>query len=70
MKISKKGLLDQAAATGFRAEILEKAILLLGLLERLREHPFIQGRVALKAGTALNLFHFEAPRLSVDIDLN
>jgi hypothetical protein len=26
--------------------------------------------VALKGGTALNLFHFDLPRLSVDIDLN
>lgn len=70
MKISRERLLDQAAATGFRPEILEKTILLLGLLERFFEHPFIQGRVALKGGTALNLFHFEVPRLSVDIDLN
>ena len=70
MKISRERLLDQASATGFRPEILEKTILLLGLLERFLEHPFIQGRVALKGGTALNLFHFEVPRLSVDIDLN
>jgi hypothetical protein len=26
--------------------------------------------MALKGGTALNLFHFDVPRLSVDIDLN
>ena len=70
MKISRERLRDEAAATGFRPEILEKVILLLGLLERFLEHPFIQGRVALKGGTALNLFHFDVPRLSVDIDLN
>ncbi|WP_455389460.1 nucleotidyl transferase AbiEii/AbiGii toxin family protein, partial [Petrachloros mirabilis] len=27
-------------------------------------------RLALKGGTALNLFYFDVPRLSVDIDLN
>ena len=30
----------------------------------------LRGNLALKGGTALNLFVFDAPRLSVDIDLN
>ena len=54
----------EAAATGFRAEILEKVIRLLELLEGVRSHPFLKSRVALEGGTALNLFLFEAPRLS------
>ena len=45
-------------------------IWLLRLLDALRSHPFIKGRIALKGGTALNLFVFDVPRLSVDIDLN
>jgi hypothetical protein len=65
------GQLDRAAAeTGFQAEPLEKVLHLLDLLEALRSHPFLADRMALKGGTALNLFVLDAPRLSVDIDLN
>lgn len=70
MRISQERLFAEAAATGFRAEILEKAIQLLNLLENLCSHPFLKGRLALKGGTALNLFVFDLPRLSVDVDLN
>lgn len=49
---------------------MEKAIHLLGLLDGFQSHPFLKGRFALKGGTALNLFFFDLPRLSVDIDLN
>lgn len=59
-----------AEATGFRKDVLEKVAHLLGLLETLRSHPFLKGKLALKGGTALNLFVFDVPRLSVDIDLN
>jgi hypothetical protein len=70
MKISKEKLFSEAEATGFRVEILEKVIHLLNLLESFRSHPFLKKRMALKGGTALNLFIFDLPRLSVDIDLN
>lgn len=70
MRISREKLLAEAEATGFRLEVLEKAIYLLNLLERLQSHPFLKGRLALKGGTAVNLFVFDVPRLSVDIDLN
>ena len=63
-------LTREAAATGFRTEVLEKVIRLLELLDTLRSHPFLKPRIALKGGTALNLFVFDVPRLSVDIDLN
>jgi hypothetical protein len=59
-----------AAALGFQPDSLEKALRLLSLLEALRSHPFLRSRVALKGGTALNLFLFQLPRLSVDIDIN
>jgi hypothetical protein len=59
-----------ASATGFQTEPLEKAIRLLELLEGLRSHPFLKLRIALKGGTALNLFAADLPRLSVDLDLN
>jgi predicted nucleotidyltransferase component of viral defense system len=70
MKISHEKLIAQAEATGFRADVLEKVGHLLGLLEALDSHPFLKGKLALKGGTALNLFVFAVPRLSVDIDLN
>lgn len=70
MRISRERLRSEAETTGFRPEVLEKVIQLLNLLEGLRSHPFLKGRLALKGGTALNLFVFDMPRLSVDIDLN
>ncbi len=70
MNISRERLLAEAEATGFRAEILEKVFHLFGLLEGFRSHPFLKDRLALKGGTALNIFFFDLPRLSVDIDLN
>ncbi len=70
MRLSAQRLRKEAEATGFRPEVLEKAIQLLHLLERLQSHPFLKGKLALKGGTALNLFLWDLPRLSVDIDLN
>src|SRR5207247_9798651 len=70
MRLTASELAREAAATGFQTEPLEKAVLLLELLESIRSHPFLKERIALKGGTALNLFVFDVPRLSVDIDLN
>ena len=70
MRLSPETLAAKAEATGFRPDVLEKAIQLLGLLEAIQSHPFLRGKLALKGGTALNLFVFDVPRLSVDIDLN
>jgi hypothetical protein len=70
MRLTASELAREAAATGFQVEPLEKAIVLLELLESIRSHPFLKDRLALKGGTALNLFVLAAPRLSVDIDLN
>ena len=70
MRISRQRLTSEAESTGFRAEVLEKVIHLLGLLDGLQTHPYLKGKLALKGGTALNLFFFNLPRLSVDIDLN
>ena len=70
MSLSESDLHREAAATGFQAEPLEKVIRLLEALDTLRSHPFLKGRLVLTGGTALNLFVFDVPRLSVDIDLN
>ena len=70
MIISAEKILSESEKTGFGADVLEKAAQLLGLLNTIQSHPFLKDRLALKGGTALNLFVFDVPRLSVDIDLN
>lgn len=70
MLISKEKLGFEAETTGFRPEILEKVIYLIHLLNQFSEHPYLKNRFVLKGGTALNLFYFDYPRLSVDIDIN
>ena len=70
MTLSLTDLQRLAGTMGFRADTLEKVLLLLDLLDAIRAHPYSGPRVALKGGTALNLFALDVPRLSVDIDLN
>ena len=70
MRISPEKLASEAESTGFRPDVLEKVAHLLRLLDTLRSHPFLKGKLILKGGTALNLFVFDIPRLSIDIDLN
>lgn len=70
MKIFKDLLIKESNKTGFRPEILEKVWQLMNVLEGINAHPYLQERLVLKGGTALNLFVFDLPRLSVDIDLN
>lgn len=70
MNLDRNFLARTAAETGFRVEMLEKVAHLLNLLRAIRENDFLRARLALKGGTALNLFHFNLSRLSVDIDLN
>jgi predicted nucleotidyltransferase component of viral defense system len=70
MKISREHLRAEAQATGFRDDALEKVLHLISLLNTFSRHPQLGGQLALKGGTALNLFYFSIPRLSVDIDLN
>lgn len=44
--------------------------MLIQLLNVLGKDSYLKERFVLKGGTALNLFYFDLPRLSVDIDLN
>jgi predicted nucleotidyltransferase component of viral defense system len=68
--LSRDQLQRAAAESGFQIESYEKVYVLVRLLEGVRTHPFLGTRMALKGGTALNLFVLGLPRLSVDIDLN
>jgi predicted nucleotidyltransferase component of viral defense system len=67
---SKEYLLKLSKDTGFLPEGLQKQMALLDLLREISRHPLLRTKFALKGGTALNLFWFPLPRLSVDIDLN
>ena len=68
--LSREQLQRAAANSGFQVESYEKVHVLVRLLEAIRMHPFLGPRMALKGGTAINLFVLGLPRLSVDIDLN
>lgn len=70
MSVSKESIEALAAESGFRHDMLEKSIHLLSLLDVIFEDEFLKSRLILKGGTALNLFHFKLPRLSIDIDFN
>lgn len=70
MMLSKERLMKEKKKTGYRPEIIEKVIWLMTLLNAISEDSYLAPRLALKGGTALNLFHFNLPRLSVDADLN
>lgn len=59
-----------AGERGFGEATTEKALCLLDILGELGRHPYLRPRLVLKGGTALNLFYWDAPRLSVDLDLN
>ena len=59
-----------ANETGYQSGTLEKVLRLLDLLQEIARDPILSGRLALKGGTALNVFYLTLDRLSVDIDLN
>lgn len=67
---STQTLQNLASETGYQAGTLEKVMRLLDLLQEIARDPVLSERLALKGGTALNVFHLRLDRLSVDIDLN
>ena len=59
--LSREQLQRAAADSGFQVESYEKVHVLVRLLEAMRTHPFLGPRMALKGGTALNLFVLDLP---------
>ena len=57
-----------AVASGYPAGPLETVYRLAELLDRIE--AALPGELLLRGGTALNLLHLDAPRLSVDLDLD
>lgn len=70
MVFSEVELRQASDSTGFDPQLLEKVWHLLGLLEAINTDPYLESRLVLNGGTAINLFVFQLPRLSLDIDLN
>jgi hypothetical protein len=70
LMFSKKYFQELRDRTGFRPVSLERQMTLLHFLREVGRHPYLKSRFALKGGTAINMFWFDLPRLSVDIDLN
>ena len=56
-------------AGSFAPRTLDKVERLLELLHEIGVHRNLGPRLVLHGGTALNVFHLQMPRLSVDIDL-
>ena len=69
MEINARRIQTIAEETGFIRDNLEKVMRLMDILEMLFTSPY-SNRLALKGGTAINLFYAGMPRLSVDIDLD
>ena len=70
MILSKERLVKEQKTTGYRQEMIEKVVWLISILNSIADDSFLKTKFVLKGGTALNLFHFDLPRLSVDADLN
>ena len=70
MVASRETLQDLAAERQFQPATLERVIRLIDILDAFGADTLIGPRIALKGGTALNVFHSNLDRLSVDIDLN
>ncbi len=70
MIINRDELLSLSKSFGYRPEVLEKVLLLISLLNAIFANDYLKTRLALKGGTALNLFFLDLPRLSIDIDFD
>ncbi len=67
---SRETLQRLASETGHQPGTLEKVLRLLDLLQEIAADDVLGSRLALKGGTALNVFYLPLDRLSVDIDVN
>lgn len=69
INISQKNVVKIAKETNFIKDNVEKVMRLSDILEFVFTSKW-KDKLALKGGTAINLFYRELPRLSVDIDLD
>jgi predicted nucleotidyltransferase component of viral defense system len=69
VNLSQRNIKAIADKTNFIKDTVEKVLRLVDILEYIAETP-IKDKLVLKGGTAINLFYFGMPRLSVDIDFD
>lgn len=67
---SRETLQRIASETGHQLATLEKVLRLIDLLQEIAADDLLGPNLALKGGTALNVFYLPLDRLSVDIDVN
>lgn len=70
MKYDRLTLAQNAKQYGYVIDTFEKVVRLMDILRYIFKHPVLNRMLALKGGTAINLFFMKLPRLSVDIDLD
>ncbi|MFZ1882791.1 MAG: nucleotidyl transferase AbiEii/AbiGii toxin family protein [Rhodoplanes sp.] len=70
MVASRETLQDLAAERQLQPATLERVIRLIDILDAFGADTLIGPRIALKGGTAFNVFYSDLDRLSVDIDIN
>ncbi|MYH58276.1 MAG: nucleotidyl transferase AbiEii/AbiGii toxin family protein [Boseongicola sp. SB0675_bin_26] len=70
MKLSAEEVFWIADERGFSREPVERMIRLYDVLESFAGDELMGPRMALVGGTALNAFHADLPRLSLDIDIH
>ncbi len=70
MAVSRESLQEIASERQLQPAMLERVIRLIDILDAFGADTLIGPRLALKGGTALNIFHSDLDRLSVDIDIN
>lgn len=68
--MDREGIDRLAAKSGFIPDSLEKVIRMGEVAGLVSRHPLLSRALALKGGTALNMFGGPPPRLSVDLDFN
>lgn len=70
MNYSKQYITELSEQTGFIANVIEKVIRLLDVLNFVFTKSSFKDALSLKGGTAINLIYTNLKRLSVDIDLD
>ncbi|ODS29865.1 MAG: hypothetical protein SCARUB_05030 [Candidatus Scalindua rubra] len=70
LNLTPQQLIQFTQERGFLRNEFEKAMRLICVLKEITRHLLLQRCFVLKGGTALNLFVYDLPRLSVDVDLN
>src|ERR1700732_2541622 len=70
MVASRETLQDLAAERQTQPATLGRGVRLIEILRAFGADALIGPRIAVKGGTALNVFHSDLDRLSVDIDVN